>query len=92
MTLIEAAMCGLPVVARRDLSFRDLVRDGFNGFLVDTDAEIAGKLAAILHDETTRRAFAANALSLSAQFTVEAHVDRLETLYRQVIDNRRYRQ
>ena len=88
MTLIEAAMCGLPIVARRDISFCDLVREGFNGFLVDTDAEIAGKLAAILDNDTTQRTFAGNARSLSAQFTIELHVDRLEALYRQVIDNR----
>ena len=37
MTLIEAAMCGLPIVARRDVSFVDLVKDGYNGFLVDSD-------------------------------------------------------
>ncbi len=37
MTLIEAAMCGLPIVARRDISFVGLVRDGYNGFLVDSD-------------------------------------------------------
>ena len=88
MTLIEAAMCGLPIVARRDVSFVGLVKDGYNGFLVDSDRAIAGMLADILHDETTRRAFASNARSLSAQFTVESHVDRLEELYRQVIDNR----
>lgn len=88
MTLIEAAMCGLPIVTRRDLSFVDLVEDGYNGFLVDSDGEVAGKLAALLHDETARRAFAANARSHAARFTVEAHVDRLEALYRQVIDYR----
>ena len=85
MTLIEAAMCGLPIVARRDISFVGLVRDGYNGFLVDSDRAIAGKLAAILQDETKQRALALNALTLSGQFTIEAHVDQLEALYRQVI-------
>jgi 1,2-diacylglycerol 3-alpha-glucosyltransferase len=84
MTLIEAAMCGLPIVARRDVSFVGLVRDGYNGFLVDSDRGIAGKLWEILQDETKQRAFAHNALSLSGQFTIEAHADKLEALYRQV--------
>ena len=48
-------------------------------------AEIAGKLAEILQDETKQRAFAHNARTLSGQFTIEAHVDKLEALYRQVI-------
>ncbi len=88
MTLIEAAMCGLPIVARRDISFSGLVLDGSTGFLVDSDREIAGKLAVILQNEMTRRDFAANAQALSAQFTVEAHVDWLEGLYQQFIRNR----
>jgi 1,2-diacylglycerol 3-alpha-glucosyltransferase len=87
MTLIEATMCGLPIVARRDVSFVGLVRDGYNGFLVDSDRAIAGKLAEILQDETKQRSFAHNALTLSGQFTIEAHVDKLEALYRQVINN-----
>ncbi len=89
MTLIEATLCGLPIVARRDGSFSDLVRQGFNGYLADTDAEVADRLSEILQDEASRRAFASNARELSAQFKIEAHVDRLEGLYRQVIDHHR---
>jgi len=86
MTLIEALMVGLPIVARRDASFVDLVRNGYNGFLADSDEEIGPRVAAILQDAALHRGFAAQARALSAQFTVEAHVDRLERLYRQVID------
>ena len=48
---------------------------------------IAGSPASsgeILQDETKQRAFAHNALTLSGQFTIETHVDKLEALYRQV--------
>lgn len=85
MTLIEAATCGLPIVARRDDAFTDLVKDGYNGFLVDSDHAIAEKLSELLRDETQQRAFTRNARTLSDQFTIEAHVDKLEALYRQVI-------
>jgi 1,2-diacylglycerol 3-alpha-glucosyltransferase len=85
MTLIEAVMCGLPIVARQDVSFVDLVKDGYNGFLVDSDRGIAGKLWEILQDETKQGAFAHNARTLSGHFTIEAHVDKLEALYRQVL-------
>lgn len=85
MTLIEAVLCGLPVVARRDISFADTVKEGYNGFLADSDCEIADKVSEILQDEAKQRVFACNARALSGQFTVEAHVDRLEALYRQVI-------
>ena len=81
MTLLEAATCGLPIVARRDTSLAGLVLDGFNGFLTDSDGEIAERLAMLLQNDPTRRTFAANAQTLAARFTVESHVDRLEAVY-----------
>lgn len=84
MTLIEAILSGLPIVARRDPGCTDLVLDGVNGFLVDSDADVAGRLAAILHDDALRQFLAENAKALAPRLTIEAHVDRLETLYRTV--------
>ena len=71
-------------------SFVDLVRDGYNGFLTDTDAEIAPR-AGPRSCKTSQpgEAFATHARAHSAQFTVEVHVDRLERLYGQVIDHHR---
>ncbi len=89
MTVIEAALCGLPVVARRDAGLAGLVFDGSNGFLVDSDVELAGRLAAILDDAAARRMFGENARALAQRFTVEAHVDRLEALYQQIIHHRK---
>ncbi|MBU0495820.1 MAG: glycosyltransferase [Chloroflexi bacterium] len=85
ITVIEAAMCGRPIVARRDDSYLDLVRDGYNGYLVDADSQIAARVWEILNDEAQWRAFSRNALALSAGFSVEVHVDRVESLYEQVL-------
>jgi 1,2-diacylglycerol 3-alpha-glucosyltransferase len=85
LTLIEAAMCGLPIVARRDESYSGLVVDGYNGYLVDTDQEIAARLSDILADETTRLAFSHNGLILSEGYTAESHVGKVESLYQQMI-------
>jgi 1,2-diacylglycerol 3-alpha-glucosyltransferase len=86
MTLIEAVSSGLPVVARNDPGMCDLVLDGYNGFLVDSDVEITARLGTLLHDEVTRNAFGRNAASLAARLTIAAHVDRLEALYRRTIE------
>jgi len=88
MTLIEASLCGLPIVARRDQAYADLVRDGDNGYQVEGDGEIAGRIAELLGDEARRRTLAGNALALSAQFSAERHVAQLEALYRRLIENR----
>ncbi len=88
LTLIEAAMCGLPSVVRRDDAYADLVKDGYNGYQVDTDAEIPRRVADILEDEAERRRLARNALALSEPFSAQTHLDRLESLYRRLLRGR----
>jgi 1,2-diacylglycerol 3-alpha-glucosyltransferase len=85
MTLIEASMCGLPIIARRDESYLDLVEDGCNGYLVDADSRIATRAAELLGDESQWRRFSRNGLRLSERFHMEIHVEKVEATYRQVI-------
>jgi len=88
MTLIEASLCGLPVVARRDAAYADLVGDGENGYLVASDRAIAARALDLLDDEVTRERFSKNARALSEAFSAERHVRDVEALYRQVIEKR----
>jgi 1,2-diacylglycerol 3-alpha-glucosyltransferase len=81
MTLIEATLCGLPAVVRDDLSCVDLVEQGHNGYRVETDAEIAVRLAELLADEARLRQFSAQAYALSDRLTIDAHALQLEALY-----------
>ncbi len=81
MTLIEAAMCGLPIVARRDDSYVDLVRDGHSGYLVDADSQLAMKLKELLRDEAKLCTFSQNALLTADKFDIETHVAKMERLY-----------
>ena len=85
MTLIEASMCGRPIIARRDDSYADLVQDDYNGYLVDSDQELAERLSEILCDEVRLTDFSRNGLTLSGQFNSETHVERIESLYGQVL-------
>jgi len=87
MTLIEASMCGLPVVARRDDAYVGLIEDDYNGYLVDTDAAIVERLSEILGDEAKLTELSENSLTLSDRFNAETHVEKLESLYRQILSN-----
>ena len=84
MTLIEASLCGLPIVARRDASFAGLVEDGHNGYLVDADLQLADCAAGLLRDESRRNTFAHNSLLRAQGFTAEKHVETIETLYQKL--------
>jgi 1,2-diacylglycerol 3-alpha-glucosyltransferase len=86
MTLIEAAMCGLPIVARRDDAYADLVEDGYNGYLVDSDRQIAERVSQILDDESRRLELSQHGPIVAGRFSAEAHVAKIESLYTTVLD------
>jgi glycosyltransferase involved in cell wall biosynthesis len=84
--VLEAMCAALPVVATRSGGLAESVVDGQTGFLVARGSvpELADALVTLLVDESLRKAFASAARRRIAEFSVEAHVDRLQALYRQV--------
>jgi 1,2-diacylglycerol 3-alpha-glucosyltransferase len=88
MTLIEASLCGLPIVARQDPAYADLILDEYNGYVVPSDQSIATRARDLLDDEEKRQRFSANARALSQEFNAENHVRQLEALYRQMIEKK----
>ncbi len=87
MTIIEAIMCGLPVIVRKDDSYMDLVQEGINGHLVDSDEELFIKLDALLKDEEKLRQYSIGSSEISERFTAENHVKRMEKLYNVVLEH-----
>jgi len=84
--VLEANACGLPVVAVKEGGFRETVQHGLNGFLVDSDARsIANAANQILEDPTLAKKMGQAARSLvKDNWTVDASIDRLETILQQV--------
>ena len=85
MTLIEANACGLPAVVRRDDAYHGLVEDGYNGYLADSDEELAEIVSALLPEIDELRRLSWNAQRLAENLTIEASVIRLEALYQQLL-------
>ena len=79
-SVVEAMACGTPVVARRRGSMSEIVRDGENGFLVDSldDAVAAVESAVALDRSAVRR-------SVETRFGVDRMVDKYLALYHRVI-------
>jgi glycosyltransferase involved in cell wall biosynthesis len=79
-SVVEAMACGTPVIARARGSMAELIRDGENGFLVDTLDEA---VAAVRESATfERRAVRA---SVEERFDVERMVDEYLTVYHRVV-------
>lgn len=77
---LEAAACGLPVVARAEGGVRETVIDGETGFLVDNDNELHLALERILDDDgLARRMGAAARRRVESTWSLSAATDRLES-------------
>jgi 1,2-diacylglycerol 3-alpha-glucosyltransferase len=81
MTIIEAQLCGLPVVARRDEASEGLVADGENGWLVDADELAADRVVALCRDRALYRRMSEESLRRSQGLSIENTVTSLERLY-----------
>ncbi len=86
MTMIEGAMCGLPCLSRRDDSYADLIREGVNGYMADTDRELAARIEELLADPKKHKKFSEASLKHSQMFTADNHAKRMEKLYKKVIE------
>jgi len=83
-SVVEAMACGTPVIARRRGSMAEIVRDGENGFLVETpDQAVAAAHASAGLDRAAVRA------SVEQRFDANRMVDAYLALYRRVIERHR---
>lgn len=94
VALLQAAACGLPIVAGRAGGIPEIVRPGVNGELIepgDVDA-LSGHLVRLLGDATLRHRYgsAGRALTL-AEFSVDAMVEGNLRVYRDVCAAKRLR-
>ena len=86
MTLIEASMCGLPIIARNDESYLDLVQNNKNGYLVNSDEEITIKLNELLNNKEKLKEFSKMSLIISQSYTAENHSKKIEEFYKKTIE------
>ena len=87
LAVTEAQAMGTPVVASDADGLRDNIADGVSGFLVprrDADA-LATRLAELAKDPTLRSNMAHAGIDrVRSNFTLDAHVDGIERMYRSV--------
>jgi glycosyltransferase involved in cell wall biosynthesis len=79
-SIVEAMACGTPVVARRRGSMAEIIRQGENGFLVDTvDEAVTAVRASMALDRRLVRA------SVEGRFDAARMVDDYLALYRRLV-------
>jgi len=85
--LLEAQALGVPVVATRVGAVPEMMINGETGFLVKPgdELELAKAIEMLIRNEELRKSFSLNARKFTKNFTLEAAVDMLETLYYAVL-------
>jgi glycosyltransferase involved in cell wall biosynthesis len=78
--LLEAAACGLPVVARKDYEPESVI-DGKTGFLAGTDGEMILRLQQLLADPDLSRAFGRAGRSHVARFSWDLITRQWESIF-----------
>jgi glycosyltransferase involved in cell wall biosynthesis len=86
--LMEAAACGLPVVARRDYEAESVV-DGETGFLTASDEEIMQRVGELLQNGELRRRFASAARRHISRFSWDVIVPQWEAIFARLAEVRR---
>jgi glycosyltransferase involved in cell wall biosynthesis len=89
--LLEAALAGLPLIATNMPGCDDIVRDGWSGRLVKTNAprQLAAAIIDMLCDRAAARAMGARAAqTVRAQFGLAMTVERYLDVYRRLLSPR----
>ncbi len=91
LTLIEAAACGLPIVATEDGGPRDIIENCQNGYLINplNKKEIVSKLLKVLQNQNEWDEFSINGIAgVNKHYSWPAHVDKYLSIVRPIIENR----
>lgn len=88
MTMVEAAACGVPVVATATGGAREIVSDGLTGLIapIGDVRALASAVVSLLEDEPRRLALGARArASARARFGLERMVEATERVYAEAL-------
>lgn len=85
MTILEAQLSSLPIVARKDESYFDSIIEDKNGYLCESDDEIVTKVLKLAQNRQKLSQLGKYSLELTKNFTIETHVNRTIKVYEEVI-------
>jgi len=93
LVVMEALVCGLPVITTAQNGASELMTDGREGYILTTPSARGELIAALDHmtDDAARRAMSDHASRLGRMQTFDQHVARLIAIFEEVAASKRWR-
>lgn len=90
IVLIEAAACGLPLIAVDKGAVSEVCIDGENGYLCEpgSSSEIAVAIVKILTDDKLREKFSKRSVEIAKEHNFETTLDRFINIYEKVMKDK----
>lgn len=89
LALVEAMACGIAPVARVNVGSREVIADGQNGYLIDSDEELLQKVLELAQDADLRKRIGVNARrSVQDKYSWRVIAGRIAEVYEEVIRRR----
>ncbi|MCD7773406.1 MAG: glycosyltransferase [Ruminococcus sp.] len=80
LTYMEALASGLPLLCRRDACLKDVIEEGENGEMYDTEDELLELLERFLNSDKVL-AYRENALKSAEKFSISTFAKSMEKIY-----------
>ena len=85
LTYVEALASGVPVLVKNDPCIEDVVKEGYNGFVFDTEEEFVTKMEYCLNNDLSE--VKANAKPSSKEFSKEKFAENIYNVYLEAIES-----
>lgn len=85
LKVLDAFARGVPVVATDMEPYRDIVKDGVNGYLVSTGDQWTARLNELIRDEEAREAMGRAAKATAEEWTIQRHWQQWSRAYEQAV-------
>ena len=89
LTIIEGLAANKPAICIKDDSFREMVRDGYNGFLVKNDKEFKEKVLFFIKDNYTYTIMCRNARASVENYSKEAFANNILKVYELALEKKK---
>ncbi len=85
IVILEAMMCGLPIICINQGASKDIVKNNFNGFVVkDSLQDISNAINLLIKNNSLREKFSSNSIWLAKKYDVKNSINKLEKIYKRI--------